>query len=250
MENKHSFLPMALILAVGFIIGAWIISSTWRGVSRSNVTISVTGSASKQIKSDLAVWEGNFSIQSANLVDGYAKLQESYKKVKAYLISKGFPEDKIKFSAVNSEPVYEGGENTYGSYTGKKSTQKQIGYELSQDVSIESKDVDKIDLLSREITELISQGIQIESESPKFYYTNLSDLKIEMIGLAALDAKQRAEQIAKSTDDKVGEVRSSKTGVMQINAKNSTDVSDYGVNDVSSIDKTITSVVSVTFSIK
>ena len=71
-----------------------------------------------------------------------------------------------------------------------------------------------------------------------------------MIGLASEDAKLRAEQIAKSTGNKVGEVRSSKTVVMQINAKNSTEVSDYGINDVSSLEKTITAVVSVTFSIQ
>ena len=71
-----------------------------------------------------------------------------------------------------------------------------------------------------------------------------------MIGLASQDAKNRAEQIAKSTGNKIGEIRSSKTGVMQINAKNNTEVSDYGVNDQSSIEKTITSVVNVSFSIE
>jgi len=246
MENKRSFVPLAIIWALGFIIAALIISNTWKGVSRSNVTISVTGSASKHIKSDLAVWEGNFSVQAKEMVEGYPKLLESNQKIKSYLISKGFTEDKIKFSSINTNPVYEGGENEYMG----KSTKKKVGYSLSQEVSVESSDVDKIDLLSREITELIQQGIEIMSGNPKFYYTKLSDLKIEMIGLASEDAKLRAEQIAKSTGDKVGEVRSSKTGVMQINAKNSTEVTDYGVNDVSSLDKTITAVVSVTFSIK
>jgi hypothetical protein len=184
------------------------------------------------------------------LVDGYSKLQESNKKIKSYLISKGFPEDKIKFSSVTSNAVYEGSEDNISKYGSTKSTKKKVGYQLSQEVTIESPDVDKIDLLSREVTELIQQGVEIESGSPRFYYTKLSDLKIEMIGLASEDAKLRAEQIAKSTGDKIGEVRSSKTGVMQINAKNSTEVSDYGVNDVSSLEKTITSVVSVTFSIK
>jgi hypothetical protein len=38
-------------------------------------------------------------------------------------------------------------------------------------------------------------------------------------------------------------------GVIQINAKNSTDVSDYGINDTSSLIKTITAVVTISFSI-
>jgi hypothetical protein len=118
------------------------------------------------------------------------------------------------------------------------------------DVTVESPDVDMIDKLSREASELIYQGIEFNSNPPEFLYTKLADLKVEMIGLASLDAKVRADQIAKSTDNEVGEVRSSKMGVIQINAKNSSDVSDYGINDTSSLEKTIRAVVSMTFSIE
>jgi uncharacterized protein len=254
MENKNNYLSIALILALGLVIAAFVMSNTWKKVSRGSVTITVTGSASKDIKSDLGIWEGSFSNQSISLTDAYAKLQESHNKVKNYLLSKGFSDDKIKFTAISTTTLYEskgGNENNYGGYTPKTSSGgKVIGYRLSQDVSIESNDVDKIDLLSREATELINQGIEINSNPPKFLYTKLGDLKIEMIGLASQDAKNRAEQIAKSTGDKVGEVRSSKTGVMQVNAKNDTQVSDYGMNDNSSLEKTITAVVNVSFSIE
>ena len=135
----------------------------------------------------------------------------------------------------------------YGS--GDVASGKIIGYNLSQSVTVESQDVEKIDKLSRMITELINQGIAINSQAPKFLYTKLSDLKIEMIGLASQDAKTRAEQIAKATGNSIGDVRSSRTGVMQVNAKNSTEVSDYGINDTSSLEKTITAVVNVSFSI-
>jgi hypothetical protein len=254
MENKHNYLPIAVILALGFVIAAFVMSSTWKKVSRGNVTIAVTGSASKEIKSDLGIWEGSFSNESASLTDAYAKLQSSHNKVHDYLKSKGFPEDKIKFTSISTTTLYEGKSNepTYNSKYVPKSTSggKIIGYRLLQSVSIESNEVDKIDQLSREATELINQGIEINSEAPRFLYTKLGDLKIEMIGLASQDAKNRAEQIAKSTGDKVGEVRSSKTGVMQVNAKNDTEVSDYGMNDNSSLEKTITAVVNVSFSIE
>ena len=48
-----------------------------------------------------------------------------------------------------------------------------IGYELTQTVQIESKEVDKIEKVSREITELLNQGVQFYSESPRYYYTKL-----------------------------------------------------------------------------
>lgn len=242
-NNRTSFTAFAVIMALGLIITGLIIGSTWRKVSRSNVTITVTGSAQKEIRSDLAVWNGSFSNESKVLTEAYQKLQESNSKVKSYLISKGFPQEKIVFSAVNTQTLYR--KTNEGN-----NTDEITGYRLSQDVSIESPDVDKIDQLSRESTELILQGIEFNSSAPMFYYTKLSDLKIEMIGLASKDAKMRADQIASSTGNEVGEVRSSKMGVIQINSKNSTDVSDYGMNDVSSLEKTITAVVTVSYSIE
>ena len=251
MENqsRSNYLSFAVILAIGFILAAFIISGTWRKVASSNVTIAVTGSASKEIKSDLGIWNGSFSNESASMTDAYARLQETNGKVKNYLVAFGFTEDKIVFSSINTITLYEQKGKTDVYIPEGYNSGKVIGYRLTQGVSVESADVEKIDKLSRTVTELINQGIAINSESPRFLYTKISDLKVEMIGLAAQDAKTRAEQIAKATGNSVGDVRSSKTGVIQINAKNSTEVSDYGVNDVSSLEKTITAVVNVSFSL-
>ena len=107
----------------------------------------------------------------------------------------------------------------------------------------------KISQIAREATELINQGILIESNAPRFYYTAIGDLKIEMLGEAAKDAKERALRIAESTGDSIGSVRSAKMGVMQITAADSTDVSDYVVYDTSTIEKDMTAVVNVSFAI-
>lgn len=242
METIRNNTAAALILAAGFIIGALIITATWKYVSRSNVTITVTGSVSKDIRSDFAVWKGSFSNESSTLGEAYSGLKSDNQKVIGYLESKGFAKDKIAVSAINIITNYINNNQGYP-------TNEISGYRLTQDVSVESADVDKIDKLSREATELINDGVEFNSMPPEFLYTKLGDLKVELIGLAAKDARERAEQIAKSTDNSIGEVRSSKMGVIQINAKNSTEISDYGMNNTSSIDKTITVVVNMSFSI-
>lgn len=242
-ESKKSLIIVAGILSLGLILTAVVIGNTWRYVSKSNATITVTGSASKDITSDFAKWTGSVSAESSSLQECYSKLKSNNEKVRQYLISKGFPGDKIAVSSININTLYEN--DREGMPTSIVS-----GYRLMQDFTIESNDVNKVDKLSREATELINDGIEINSPTPEFLYTKIGDLKVEMIGLAAQDAKQRAEQIAKSTDNNIGEVRSSKMGVIQINARNSTEISDYGVNNTSSIEKTITVVVNMSFSIK
>ena len=67
---------------------------------------------------------------------------------------------------------------------------------------------------------------------------------------ATRDAKQRAEAIAKSSGATVGAVRDARMGVFQITPRFSTEISDYGVNDVSSIDKDVTAVVRATFQLR
>lgn len=124
------------------------------------------------------------------------------------------------------------------------------GYTLTQNVEIKSNDVDLITKISRESTELINQGVQFESYPPQYYYTKIADLKVEMLGLATKDAMLRAEQIAKNTNVKVGKLRASRMGVFQITPPYSTEVSDAGIFDTSSIDKEITAVVNCEFNIE
>ena len=71
-----------------------------------------------------------------------------------------------------------------------------------------------------------------------------------MLTKASENARQRAESMVKATGNKIGFMRSAKMGVFQITPANSTEISDYGVNDITSLDKKVTAVVSASFSIR
>ena len=80
---------------------------------------------------------------------------------------------------------------------------------------------------------------------PEVAVNGREQVMYEMVAEATKDALARAEAIASSTGNRVGTVRSAQTGVFQITSRNSTDVSDYGIYDTSSLEKDITAVVSV-----
>jgi hypothetical protein len=128
-------------------------------------------------------------------------------------------------------------------------TSDVTGYSLRQEIEVRSTEVDKIAKIAREATELINQGILIESNAPQYYFTPIGDLKIEMLGEAAKDAKVRAEKIAASTGNAIGAVRSARMGVLQITAADSTEVSDSGIYNTATIDKDMTAVVNVSFAV-
>jgi hypothetical protein len=71
-----------------------------------------------------------------------------------------------------------------------------------------------------------------------------------MLSEATADARQRAEQILKSAGSRLGPVRSVRTGVFQITRPHSTEVSDYGMYDTSTIEKDITAVLTLSFAVQ
>jgi len=240
-RNGHIFnagFAVAVALVLSSIVGAW----AYTHVKNGEQTITVTGSARKRIKSDLVVWRAGVSYQASQLSEAYKALSDNVPKVKQYLISKGVQENQITISSISSTTLHE--KNSDGEETGQIT-----GYSLRQELMVRSNDVDKIDKLAREATELINQGILLESSPPEYLYTKLGDLKIEMLAEAAKDAKVRAQQIASSTGSSIGSVRTARMGVMQITPADSNDVSDSGMNDTSSLEKDITAVVNVGFAV-
>jgi uncharacterized protein len=241
IERSGTFMG-AVVLAVGLIlataIGGWFFVKGKRG----DQTITVTGSARKRITSDLVIWRSAISYQSPALSDAYRSLAEAVPKVKAYLVSKGIAENQITVSSISSQTLH-------GRSSDGMETSEITGYSLRQELSVRSTDVQKIGQIAREATELINQGILIESMAPEYYYTQLSNLKIEMLAEAAKDAKVRAEQIAQSTGSSIGSVRTARMGVLQITAADSNEVSDSGMNDTSSLEKDITAVVNIGFAV-
>jgi len=241
-KNNHLFLP-AVIIGVSFIIGVVFFTNAWKSSQSANQTISVTGSAKKEIVSDLGFLRGTISVQSSTSESAFAELNRQKPILISYLERKGFPKDKIEFNTINSYPVYEMSDQGY-------QTGRINGYVYSQRIEIQSTDVNKIKELSLDITSLIERGVSFNVEQPEYHYTKMADLKIEIQAAAAKDAMIRAQKIAEATDRDLGPMRSARMGVLQITPKFSNAISDYGINDLSSIEKEIIGVVNASFEIE
>jgi hypothetical protein len=241
--EKNNYLTNAgVALAIGLVLSSVILGWSFAKSKKGDEAIAVTGSAKKRIKSDLVVWSASVSSEAPQLAEAYRLTTESLPRVKQYLIGKGIPENQITTSSIST--------TTLKKRDGEGNETSEItGYTLRQQVEVRSPDVDKISQIAREATELINQGILLESMPPQYLYTKLGDLKIEMLGEAAKDAKVRAERIAASTGNSIGTVRSARMGVMQITAADSTEVSDAGISDTSSIEKDVTAVVNISFAV-
>lgn len=215
----------ALFTAVAIVVAAALLSGAWKKTHPTNEnSINVTGLASKDFQSDLIVWSGSFSRKEPVMKDAYDQLKKDAETLKSYLASKGIKESDIVFSAVDITRDFEEIRNDKGNVVGQKFT----GFTLRQNVSVSSNDVDRVELVSRQVTDLIEQGVELYSNPPAYYYTKLAALKLEMLSAATQDARTRAEKIATNAKSGLARLRNASMGVFQITAQNSAEEFTYG----------------------
>ncbi len=236
---------LVVIAAITLIVAVTIPSNAYKNRHRTNDVIDVTGLGKKDFVADLIVWEGSFGRKKMNLQDAYTALKADQETIKAYLTGKGIAAEELVFTAVDINKDFDYYYNDNGD---RIST--FTGYRLTQRVEIESKAVDKVEAISREVTELINQGVEFNSFAPQYYYTQLAELKIQMIAEATTDATTRGEQIAENANAKLGDLRYARMGVFQIIAQNSNeDYSWGGTYNTSSKRKTATITMKLQFGV-
>lgn len=213
-----------ILIALSLLVGAAIIASAYRYKFKTRQTIRVTGSAEKDFVSDLIVWNGSYNRNAFDLKSAYTQLKNDETNVKNYLTKKGINANQMIFSSVKIDKLY----NTKYSEEGRLIGNEFGGYNLTQTVKVESNDIQRVELLSREITELIETGIELNSAEPLYFYTKLADLKLDLLAKAADDAKKRAEIIAKNTGGSLKGVNKSNMGIFQITGQNTDEDYSYG----------------------
>tara|TARA_B100001741_G_scaffold109231_1_gene89927 strand:+ start:1981 stop:2754 length:774 start_codon:yes stop_codon:yes gene_type:complete len=222
---------------IGGAIVLSVLITSFTGIFKSSIyylfdhkkdDISVTGSASMNFESNLIMWSGSFSKRDLDLKTAYKKIKEDRKIIQEFLISKGVSEDEIIFKSIEISKKYKY-KSKYNNEGDKVDTESIFdGYILDQTVSISSINVNLIEQISNQVTDLIEKDVFISSNSPKYYYTNLGELKIEMIKLAAENGHLRAQTAVEGGEAELGELLETSIGVFQILGKNSDDEFSWG----------------------
>jgi len=241
LKNQKSLL-FPTILGLSILLSTIIFSWAFYQSRYSSDSLSVTGSASKEVVSDNAKFSGSFSrvVKQTALKTGYEQMNSDLSIVKDYLRSKGIDESKVIINNVSMN------ENYY--YDKNVQTEKE--YTLSQQVEVSLNDIEKITSLAQDTKIIINKGVIFSTNPVEYYYTKLPELRVSLLSDAIKDAEARAEKMAESTGKKIGNLKSAASGVVQVLSANSLDVSDYGSYDTSKINKKVMVTVKASFGIK
>lgn len=220
MENKIKWIVIGLCSCI-FTFAAYK-AATYPFKQRE--IISVKGLGETDFESDLIIWSGEFMVEAPTKEEAYQQLEPARNKIKIFFAKNGIADSLIEYKFVNTTELSVAQYNSNGNYTGSR----VVGYRASQGFCIQSTNIDMVEKVSKKISELLTQGVSVESYAPKYYYTKLNDLKINLIEKASKDAYNRAESIAKNTNSKVGKAKKSSLGIFQITSTTGDDEYSYG----------------------
>ena len=227
----------AVIMALALGVGLTQVGTGF--ATRAGNGITVTGSAKTSAVADNAVWTLSVSLSSPTVGAAVKKVDSDVAALSSYLTQGGIAADALTLGAVSTYANEE--------YVNGNSTGRILSYRASRDVTVRTKDVQLVSKLSQGIGTLLGTGINVNNYGPQYYISNLPELRPELMSEAMKDAKLRAESLTKAVGGSLGSLANVKAGPIQITTPDSTMTADYGAYDTSTINKTVSATVSVTF---
>jgi hypothetical protein len=234
MKTAH-----ALWLGISLILAALVFGILFYSARVTENTINVVGMATKRFDSDIVKWRLTISRNTglSDVTQGYSLIQTDLQFLRKVLAEKGLQESELTIQPINTMLNY--------------SREGQVtGYNLQQGVFVITSNIKAVEDIALNPSDLFGRGIVLQNSDLEYFYSKLSDIKMELLAEATKDAQKRAEGIANSSGIKLGTVTSLRTGVFQITEPFSTDVSDYGMYNTRTKQKDITITVRAAFKIK
>ncbi len=242
-ENKYQgiFLILALlVLACGIGYASTNIYKGLREFKSYDRFVTVKGLAQKDVVADLVLWPISYTETGNDLSTLQATMETRGANVITFLKKYGVADSEIELQQVNVQDLMAQGY--------RQDNVQDSRYILTQTYMVRTPNVEAVYKASQNVGELVKQGIVLAqgSAGPTYLYTKLNDIKPEMIAQATQNAREAADQFAKDSGQKVGEIRTAYQGIFQILARDDT----YAVSEPQQMNKTVRVVSTIDFYLK
>ena len=176
-------------------------------------TVTVKGLSEREVKANLGFWPVRFVVTGATLEESRAALEVSQTAVKSFLASNGFAEQDMQVQNIQVEDRLAGYNN--------QGVPPESRFVLTEDILVKSSEVQKLADASRMIGDLLKSGVVLSSDAynagPSFIFTNVNDLKGNMLTEATKRAREAADKFAQESGARVGDIQNANQGIVEIN---------------------------------
>ena len=202
--SRNITLVAALVLALGIIVGGYLLGDGLRRARMADRAVTVRGLAERDVNADLATWTLNFSAQGTELGTVQAEIDRDTRTVSNFFRAAGFP----------AEAISDGGGSVNQYFD---SNRGENSVTINRRVQLRTNDVARARRAHGRQFDLIRGGVAIQEGSGiQYVFTRLNDIKPPMIAQATRNARESAEQFARDSGTGVGGIRSATQGYFSI----------------------------------
>lgn len=215
-DRGTALLVAAAILALGMILGGYLLGNGLVRAHHADRSVTVRGLAERNVTADLAVWTLNYSKQGLDLAEVQADIDRDTQSIRRFFASLGFPAEALAPAGAGVSQSYMNGVQTVT---------------VSQRLQLRTTDIARARQAVARQFDLVRQGVVLQEGSGISYsFTRLNDIKPAMVAEATRDARAAAEQFAKDSDTGVGGIKSATQGYFSVEARDG-EQAGYGVAD-------------------
>ena len=238
-----------IAIVIGMVISAFMLSRFMLKIqTTTEKSITVKGVAEKEIISDIGAFYCSISVKNTDRAAGYADLNKKAEILHAKLKSLGFTAEMLEDKSISCDEKF----RTETVKENNQSVSKTLfdHYYLTYSIRVRTNNVKLIEAKALKIYDLASEKYDIYVGTPQYYINNPEQYKLELVDKASASAAERARTAAGQSGSKIGALIKARQGVIQITSPASSETSDYGVYNTSSINKVMRLVMTLEFSLK
>jgi hypothetical protein len=212
MDNKKLLLILVCAILLGTLTGSFILGKSLENFRKGDRYVTVKGFAEREVKADLAAWPIRVRAASNDLSEASRSIELQKGKVVQFLVKHGFDAKEIiqQDLRVSDKQARE-----YGAGNLKD----LLRYVVEATILLRTRNVDKTEEVSRMTDELVRAGVVLSTknewhgEGPKFIFTQLNNIKPDMMAEATRNSKTAALQFAHESGSALGGIRKASQGL-------------------------------------
>lgn len=228
MDNKGIF-RAGLAIMVGLIFIGLGIPRAVKLMNESHRSVSVRGLCEREVMADKVIWPLQFSLAGDDMASLYRQMEANNAAIREFLVGGGIDASEITSSKPDISDLYT---QEYGG-------NRRFRYVLKATTTVSTGKVDKVLALMDNQSELIRNGITLESGwdcRPNFSFEGLNEIKPEMIEEATKNARASAQKFADDSGSRLGKIRNATQGYFTIEDRDSNTPQIKRVRVVTNVD--------------
>ncbi len=205
----------ALILGVCIFLGlvglGWCLGDAARDLRSYERTVTVKGLSEREMPADIAIWPIQYTVADNDLGKLYETLDGHAQTIKSYLQQAGIKDSEI---TVTPPAITDKLAQVYSSSPG------EFRYSAVQTVTVYSHNVALVRQQMSDILQLGKKGIALtgnsQGQTEEYLYTQLNQIKPDMIQEATTAARAVAAKFAVDSNSQLGKIKQAVQGQFTI----------------------------------